>query len=60
MSMTYQSGPDDETRRADEAAEEYRQTVAAIKEGNADAEAGRITPVRDLLAKARLNAPTRE
>lgn len=33
----------------DEAEEEFRQTVAAVKEGVADAEAGRVRDLRDVL-----------
>ena len=33
--------------------EEYRQTVAAVQEGLADAEAGRMRPLRDIIDEAR-------
>lgn len=37
----------------EEAEEEYRQAVAAVKEGVADMEAGRMRPLRAILDKAR-------
>jgi Arc/MetJ-type ribon-helix-helix transcriptional regulator len=37
----------------EEAEEEYRQTVAAVKEGVADMEAGRIRPLREVHDEAR-------
>jgi Arc/MetJ-type ribon-helix-helix transcriptional regulator len=33
--------------------EEFRQTVAAVREGAVDAEAGRMRPLRELLEEAR-------
>lgn len=41
----------------DDAEEEYRQTVAAVKEGVADMEAGRMRPLRELLDEAREESP---
>jgi predicted transcriptional regulator len=35
------------------AKEEYRQTIAAIKQGVADMEAGRMQPLREILEEAR-------
>ncbi len=43
----------------EEAEEEYRQTVAAVREGAADMEAGRMRPLRTILQEAR-DKPTRE
>jgi 3-deoxy-manno-octulosonate cytidylyltransferase (CMP-KDO synthetase) len=37
--------------------EEYRQTVAAVREGLADAEAGRMRPLRDVIDEARGRRP---
>ena len=34
---------------------EYRQAVAAVQEGVADAEAGRMRPLRDIIVEARGN-----
>jgi Arc/MetJ-type ribon-helix-helix transcriptional regulator len=37
----------------EEAGEEYRQAIAAVHEGVADAEAGRMRPLRDVIDEAR-------
>lgn len=37
----------------EEASEEFRQTVAAVREGMADAEAGRVRPLREIIDEAR-------
>jgi Arc/MetJ-type ribon-helix-helix transcriptional regulator len=44
-------------RCPDEVDEEYRQAVAAVQEGMADAEAGRMRPLRDIIDEARGNRP---
>ena len=33
--------------------DEYRETLAAVREGHADAEAGRVTPLRTLIEEFR-------
>jgi Arc/MetJ-type ribon-helix-helix transcriptional regulator len=38
---------------AEDAREEYRQAAAAVREGTADMEAGRMRPLREVLAEAR-------
>ncbi len=35
-----------------EVADEYRETVAAVREGNSDAQAGRMRPLRDIIDEA--------
>lgn len=42
----------------EEAEEEYWQTVAAVREGMADVEAGRMRPARELLEEALRETPT--
>ena len=40
-----------------EASDEYRQSVAAVREGVADAEAGRMRPLRDVIAESPRSRP---
>jgi Arc/MetJ-type ribon-helix-helix transcriptional regulator len=40
-------------RSPEEVGEEYRQTVAAVEAGVADANAGRMRPLRDIIDEAR-------
>lgn len=42
---------------SEDAKEEYRQAVNAVREGAADVEAGRMRPLRDVLAEARSARP---
>jgi Arc/MetJ-type ribon-helix-helix transcriptional regulator len=44
----------------EEADEERRQAIAAVREGTADVEAGRVTPLRSLIDQARRKPTERE